>query len=76
MKNFFKALSFTVFIFGFAGWAYIAQNAIYHPQTLPLPLTHLLAFPREDTFGVFCFALSFCALFTYMYLRGQEAGKK
>jgi hypothetical protein len=64
-----RALSFTVFVFGFAGWVYIAQNAVHHPETLALPLTHFLPYPREDTFGAVCFALSFVALFTYMYLR-------
>lgn len=69
MKKIISALSFTVFVFGFAGWIYIAQNAVFHPETLALPLTHLAPFPREDTFGTVCFALSFVALFTYMYLR-------
>ena len=69
-----RALSFTVFVFGFAGWAYVAQNAVHHPETLALPLTHLLPYPREDTFGAICFALSFVALFTYMYL--HDAGQK
>jgi hypothetical protein len=69
MKRILRALSFTIFVFGFSGWIYIAQNASYHPETLSLPLTHLLPFPREDTFGVICFVFSFFALFTYMYLR-------
>ena len=69
MKKFLSSLSFTVFVFGFAGWIYIAQNAVHHPQTLSMPLTHLASFPREDTFGAVCFALSFLALFTYMYLK-------
>ena len=72
MKKTFRALSFTVFVFGFSGWVYIAQNAVHHPETLRLPLTHLLPFPREDTFGIVCFALSFLALFTYMYLKEDD----
>lgn len=71
----FRALSFTVFVFGFSGWVYIAQNAVHHPETLRLPLTHLLPFPREDTFGIVCFALSFLALFTYMYLKEDDSIK-
>jgi hypothetical protein len=74
VKRTIRALSFTVFVFGFAGWVYIAQNAVFHPATLPLPLTHLAPFPREDTFGVTCFALSFLALFIYMYVR-EDARK-
>ncbi|HSX01968.1 MAG TPA: hypothetical protein VLI05_01495 [Candidatus Saccharimonadia bacterium] len=69
MKRILRALSFSVFVFGFAGWLYIAENAVHHPQTLPLPLTHLAPFPREDTFGALCFGLSFVALFIYMYLK-------
>jgi hypothetical protein len=69
MKKIIRALSFTIFVFGFSGWVYIANNAVHHPQTLPLPLTHLAPYPREDTFGAICFGLSFVALFTYMYLR-------
>jgi len=69
MKRTIRALSFTVFVFGFAGWVYIAQNAVFHPATLALPLTHFAPFPREDTFGAICFALSFLALFTYVYMR-------
>lgn len=73
MKRFIRALSFTVFVFGFAGWIYIAQNAVYHPETLPLPLTHLLPYPREDIFGIVCFGASFIALFVYRFLKEEPA---
>jgi hypothetical protein len=69
MKRFIRSLSFTVFVFGFAGWIYIAGNAVFHPETLPLPLTHLLSWPREDTFGAACFALSFVSLFIYRFVK-------
>jgi hypothetical protein len=72
MKKFLLALTFTVFVFGFAGWIYIAENAVNHPETLPLQLTHLAPYPHEDTFGVICFALSFVALFSYRYLRETD----
>lgn len=72
MKNFIRALSFTLFVFGFAGWVYIASNAVHHPESLSWPLTHLLPWPREDTFGIVCFAVSFVALFVYMYLRKED----
>lgn len=72
MNRILRALSFTIFVFGFAGWVYIAQNASHHPQTLALPLTHFAPFPREDTFGAVCFGLSFIALFVYMYLREDK----
>jgi len=74
MRRILRAFSFSVFVFGFAGWFYIAQNAVHHPETLALPLTHLLPYPREDTFGIVCFGLSFIALFVYMYVREDKQG--
>ena len=68
-KQFLKALTFTIFVYGFAGWIYIALNAAFHPETLPLPLTHLLSWPREDTFGVVCFGASFISLLIYRILK-------
>lgn len=76
MKRIIRALSFTVFIFGFAGWFYIAQNAVVHPATLAMPLTHFADFPREDTFGAICFGVSFIALFVYMYIKDDAARAK
>jgi hypothetical protein len=67
-----QAASFTVFVHCFAGWVYIAGNAVFHPESLSWPLTHLLPFPREDTFGIICFALSIVSLFTYMVLREKN----
>lgn len=71
MRKLVLALSYAIFIFGFAGWVYIAMNAVFHPETLALPLTHLLPFPREDTFGIICFAASFAALVTYKYMQKE-----
>ena len=64
-----RAASFTLFVFGFAGWFYIAQNAVFHPETLHLQLSHLLPWPHEDTFGAVSYAVSFIALFTYMLVK-------
>lgn len=60
-----RAASLTLFVFGFAGWVYIAVIAWVHPETLPLQLTHLTPWIREDTFGIICFAVSFIAFFTW-----------
>jgi hypothetical protein len=72
--RFLKALTLTLSVFGFAGWAYIAGNAIFHPQSLEWPLTHLLSWPREDTFGIVCFAVSFISFFIWNVLR-YRAGR-
>lgn len=69
MLRFFQSVTFTLSIFGFAGWAYIAGNAIMHPESLSWPLTHLLPWPREDTFGIVCFAVSIVSTFVYRMIR-------
>lgn len=72
MKGFFEALALTLFVFSLAGWMYIAGNAIFHPWTLPLPLTHFADWPREDTFGSLCFAISFISFFMWNLLRKAQ----
>jgi hypothetical protein len=59
-------------VYGFAGWADIAMNAVVHPQTLSLPLTHLLPFPREDTFGTICFGVSALCFFAWNVVRDKK----
>lgn len=60
-----RALSLTLFIFGLIGWSYIAVNAWVHPQTLSWQLTHFAPWPREDTFGIVSFAVSFISFFVW-----------
>jgi hypothetical protein len=67
--KFWRAATLTLFVHSFAGWFYIAENAVSHPETLPLPLTHFLAFPREDTFGIICFVISVTSFFAWNMLR-------
>ncbi|MDT4995001.1 MAG: hypothetical protein QOH97_4893 [Actinoplanes sp.] len=71
------ALTATAAVYGFAGWAYIAVIAVVHPQTLHLPLTHLLPYPREDTFGAACFLVSGLSFAVHLMLRGpaRPAGR-
>jgi len=38
-----------------AGWIYVALCSLTAPQTLSLPLTHVLPYLREDTAGVASF---------------------
>lgn len=65
MRNspFLRATFRTLFLFGLLGWLYIAANAVVHPETLEMPLTHFFSFPREDTFGAVCFLVSFVSFF-------------
>lgn len=67
-----RSLSFTLFIFGLLGWLYIVGNAEMHPDTLSLPLTHLLDFPREDTFGILCFIVSGISFFVWNLAREEK----
>jgi hypothetical protein len=70
--KFVKALSFSLFVFGFAGGMYIVVNSWVHPQTLPLQLTHFLPYPREDTFGAVSFVVSFISFFVWNIIRSTE----
>jgi hypothetical protein len=56
-------------VYGFSGWVYIAGNAIVHPQTLSMPVTHFASWPREDTFGAVCYLVSAIALFVFLLLK-------
>lgn len=72
MNKLFQAIAFTLFVHSFAGWFYIAENAVFHPETLAWPLTHLVSWPREDTFGIICFGVSIVSLFTYMMIKDKK----
>ncbi|MEX0616727.1 MAG: hypothetical protein WD231_02840 [Candidatus Woykebacteria bacterium] len=64
-----KALSLTFFLFGLLGWLYIAANAVVHPQTLHMGLTHFASWPREDTFGSVSFIVSFISFFVWNLIK-------
>lgn len=67
-----KALSFTLFVFGFAGWVYIVISATFHPETLSWQLTHFAPWPREDTFGIVSFAVSFISFFIWNLVKDNK----
>ncbi len=64
-----EAASLTLFVFGFAGWLYIVGVSFFRPETLSMQLTHLTPFIREDTFGIFGFAISFISFFIWNLVR-------
>ena len=68
----FKATALTFFVFGLAGWIYIALIAVFHPDTLSLGLTHFSPYPREDSFGIVCFAVSFMSFFIYNIIKDNK----
>ena len=50
----------------------IANNAVFHPQTLSMGLTHFAPWPREDTFGIICFAVSLISFFVWNLVRDSR----
>lgn len=67
-----RSLFLTLFVFGLFGWLYIVFNAAVHPWTLSWPLTHLASWPREDTFGIASFVVSFVSFFLWNVLKGEK----
>jgi hypothetical protein len=53
-----RSLLATLGVVATGGWLYIGANALHHPQTLHLGLTHFTRLPTEAQFGVACLALS------------------
>jgi hypothetical protein len=65
----FRQLSLAVAIYAMAEWIYVAICSLVVPDTLKLPITHLLPWLREDTSGVISFILSFIGFATYRMTR-------
>ncbi|MGO9780192.1 MAG: hypothetical protein ACLPQY_10570 [Streptosporangiaceae bacterium] len=66
-----RELSLAVALYGMAGWVYVALCSLTAPQTLSLPLTHVLPYLREDTAGVASFILSFLGFVCYRVTRPE-----
>ncbi len=66
-----EAILAVVAFYSFAGWVYIAANAVSHPETLRLPHTHLARWPHEDTFGAICLVISLASALAAAALRGR-----
>ena len=68
-----RSFFLTLFIFGLLGWLYIVLNSAVHPITLAMPLTHFASWPREDTFGALCFAISMISFFAWNLLKKEKS---
>lgn len=66
------SLALTLFLFGFLGWVYIVLNSLVHMETLSMPLTHFLPYPREDTAGEISFVVSMISFFIWNLVRDQK----
>jgi hypothetical protein len=71
MKKFIQSLSLTLFVFGLLSWLYIAAVALVHRETLPIQLTHLTPWLREDTFGIVSFIVSFFSFFIWNIVKDK-----
>jgi len=45
---------------------------LVHPETLTIQLTHFAPWPREDTFGVVSFAVSFVSFFIWNLIKDNK----
>jgi hypothetical protein len=61
--------SLSLAVYGMVGWVYVAICGLVAPNTLHLPLTHLLPHLREDTSGVISFIISFISFVIYRIIR-------
>jgi hypothetical protein len=64
-----REVSLALAVYGMAGWIYVGLCALVAPQTLALPLTHLIPVLREDTAGVLSFIVSFAGFVSYRIAR-------
>jgi hypothetical protein len=73
MKHLYAFLR-TTWLYGLLGGLYICVNAWIHPETLPLQLTHLTPWIREDTFGMLSFIVSAMSYFGLQLIKKYEQG--
>jgi hypothetical protein len=64
-----REVSLALAIYGMVGWIYVGLCALVAPQTLALPLTHLVPSLREDTAGALSFVVSFLGFIAYRITR-------
>jgi len=69
LKKIIERLAFTFFLFSSLGGFYIIAVALVHPQTLPIQLTHLTPWIREDTFGMISWNISFISFLIWNLIR-------
>src|SRR3989344_2409423 len=58
-RKFIERILFSIALYSFFGGVYISGSAWFHPQTLPIQLSHLTPWIREDTFGIISWLVSF-----------------
>jgi len=61
----FESIVLGLAVYGLLLWIYVAICGIVVPETLALPLTHLVPHLREDTSGFLGFVISFVGFVCY-----------
>jgi hypothetical protein len=69
MRRSVNTVALAIALYGFAAWVYVVCVALIQPQTLSLQLTHLVSWPRTDTFGECSFVVSFFAFIVHRLTR-------
>ena len=64
-----ERVALTIFVFSFTAGVYICGCAWFHPETLPIQLTHHTPWIREDDFGMLSWIVSFCSFLTWNLIR-------
>ena len=64
-----ERILFAIALYSFFGGVYICGAALFHPQTLPLQLSHLTPWIREDTFGILSWVVSFISFIIWNLIR-------
>jgi hypothetical protein len=65
------AVAETIAVLATALFVYLSFNAITHPGSLPLHITHLLPWPAEGTVRVVALLLCACSVAVWRYLRAR-----
>ena len=64
-----ERISFAIFLFTMFGGIYICGSAWFHPETLPIQLSHHTPWIREDDFGMLSWIISFFSFLIWNLIR-------
>ncbi len=67
------AVAETVAVLATGLFVYLSFNAVTHPGSLPLHITHLLPWPAEGTVRVEALLLTVCSTAVWRYLRARHS---
>jgi hypothetical protein len=68
-RKLWERILLSVAIYSALGGLYILMNSWVHPKTLPIQLSHLTPWIREDTFGILCWITSFFSFTAWNVMR-------